>query len=107
MAAMITKKATSEADFLNILFLFASRPGSVGWKGSQKQERRSGSADLPCAGITLIRFYGFDLSLRCLRKHPGNLFEMAGFSGRQVKNTIFPVFVTFYLRLRTTGNYTA
>jgi hypothetical protein len=34
------------------------------------------TSDLPCAGITLFRFYGYVLSLRTglnVGKHPGNL----------------------------------
>jgi hypothetical protein len=39
--------------------------------GLQKQERGEIDSDLPCAGITLIRFYGFDLSLGLCLSTPG------------------------------------
>jgi hypothetical protein len=36
----------------------------------RKQERKKVLDNLPCAGITLIRFYGFDLSPGAKPEHP-------------------------------------
>jgi hypothetical protein len=87
--------ATKAADFLNILFLFASRPLMAGGTGSQKQERRSGGADLPCAGITLIRFYGFDLSPRPTAEAPRESVSIGPVSATGTQKYNFSDFCNF------------
>jgi hypothetical protein len=42
----------------------------------------------PCAGITLIRFYGFDLSLKPSLKHPGKLKLTLQNYGRFFRNHV-------------------
>jgi hypothetical protein len=44
----------------------------------------------PCAGITLIRFCGFDLSLSVEEKHPGNTekFINAAKIGEEIFNRL-------------------
>lgn len=60
------------------------------------QERGKYEGLLPCAGITLIRFNGFDLSLRPLAETPRGILAAPAFAANSgTKINSFTIAVTF------------